>query len=172
MTRKRTVHSRALLAGLIALSTALFVIGAAVERASTNEQSPHTEQAREAHEADAHPAEERSPAHEEDGERLLGVDAESTGLVTAAAALSLLLAAAVQTIRTSHAPLTIAAIAMFAFAALDIREVAHQLDGSRGALAVLAATVATLHLSAAALSARLLRRLRLDEHGNAHSLPT
>jgi hypothetical protein len=44
------------------------------------------------------------------------------------------------------------ALTMLAFAALDIREVTHQLNESHTGLAALAATVAMLHLLAAAFA--------------------
>jgi hypothetical protein len=42
---------------------------------------------------------------------------------------------------------------MLAFAALDVREVVHQVDESKGGLAVLAVVVAVCHLAVAALAA-------------------
>jgi hypothetical protein len=101
----------------------------------------------------APPASE-TPAHSEASERLLGVDAESTGLLVAAVAVSLLLAAGVWWLGASPLALGVVALAMAAFAALDIREVVHQADESRTGLMLLAALVAVLHLTAAALAAR------------------
>lgn len=46
---------------------------------------------------------------------------------------------------------------MAVFAALDVREVIHQLDEDNGGLALLAGAVAGLHLAAAAV-AMLIRR--------------
>jgi hypothetical protein len=46
---------------------------------------------------------------------------------------------------------------MLTFAALDIREIVHQADESRAGLAVLAATIAALHLIAAGAAALMLR---------------
>jgi hypothetical protein len=90
---------------------------------------------------------------EESSERLLGVDPESTGVLALAVAVSLVLAAAAW--RTGAAPwlLAIVAIAMAAFAALDVREVVHQIGESRTGLTLLALLVAALHLAAAALAA-------------------
>ena len=51
---------------------------------------------------------------------------------------------------TTGLPLPAVALIMLAFAALDIRELSHQLHESRPGLAALAATVALLHLAAAA----------------------
>lgn len=50
--------------------------------------------------------------------------------------------------------LGVVALAMAAFAALDVREVVHRVDESRTGLALLAALVAVLHLAAAVLAAR------------------
>jgi hypothetical protein len=51
------------------------------------------------------------------------------------------------------------ALAMLAFTAPDIREVAHQMHQARPRLAALATTVAVLHLLAAAvMAARSIRR--------------
>jgi hypothetical protein len=44
------------------------------------------------------------------------------------------------------------AAAMLAFAAVDVREVVQQLDADAGGLALLAGTVAALHLAAAAVA--------------------
>ena len=56
---------------------------------------------------------------------------------------------------------TLAAIVV-AWAALDVREVAHQIDESRTGLTILAIAVAVLHLAAAAVAARLAARERAD----------
>jgi hypothetical protein len=90
---------------------------------------------------------------EESSERLLGVDPESTGLVAVAVVVSLVLAALVW---RGGAPwlLGLVALVMIAFAALDVREVVHQIDESRTGLTLLALLVAALHLAAAALAAR------------------
>jgi hypothetical protein len=53
--------------------------------------------------------------------------------------------------------LVILALAMLAFAALDIREVAHQLEEDHAGVAILAAGVAILHLAAAGLAAAHMR---------------
>jgi hypothetical protein len=93
-------------------------------------------------------------AHSESSETLLGVNPESTGLLVVAVAVSLLLAAAVWWVGASPLVLGVVALAMAAFAALDIREVVHQADESRTGLMLLAALVALLHLAAAVLAGR------------------
>jgi len=75
-----------------------------------------------------------------------------------ATAVSLLLGAAVLRWPRAEALLAAVAVAMIAFAVLDIREVAHQLDEDRTGIAVLAAVIATLHLAAAALAAAQIPR--------------
>jgi hypothetical protein len=90
---------------------------------------------------------------EEPSERLLGIDPESTGVLAIAIVVSLALAALVW---RGAAPwlLSLVALAMAAFAALDIREVVHQIGESRLGLTLLAVLIAALHLAAAALAAR------------------
>ena len=53
--------------------------------------------------------------------------------------------------------LGVVAAAMLVFAALDVREVFHQVDESRTGLAVLAGVVAALHLGAATAIGLLAR---------------
>jgi hypothetical protein len=55
---------------------------------------------------------------------------------------------------------------MVAFAALDVREVFHQIDEDDGGLALLAGVVAALHLVAAGV-ALLMRRLSSSTAGDA-----
>ena len=87
-------------------------------------------------------------SHEAQAETLLGVNPEATPLIVIAVVLSLALAAAVIAVG-SPLLLPLVALIMLAFAALDIRELTHQLHESRPGLAALAATVALLHLVAA-----------------------
>lgn len=89
-------------------------------------------------------------------ETLLGVNPEAISLVVAAVLLSLVLAAAVISVRWRWL-LPGVALIMLAFAVLDIHEVTHQVHESRPGLAALASAVALLHLLAAA-SALLARR--------------
>jgi len=96
---------------------------------------------------------ERS-GHVESSEKLLGVNPESTGLLTGAVVVSLLLAAAVWWRGGSPLVLGVVALALAAFAALDVREVVHQVNESRAGLALLAGVVAALHGAAALLAGR------------------
>lgn len=69
-----------------------------------------------------------------------------------AAGLSLALALGVW-LRPTWALLLVAVVVvMVAFAALDVREVFHQLDDDDGGLALLAGVVAVLHLAAATVA--------------------
>jgi hypothetical protein len=61
--------------------------------------------------------------------------------------------------RTPALLLATAVIAL-AWAALDVREVMHQLDESHPGIAIVAGVVAVLHLAAAALAGRLAARAR------------
>jgi hypothetical protein len=163
------------LVGLLVASTALFAVGVIAERSRTD---THTEPAA------AHAAEtggesgESAGAHSEggessattsgeaghvesttghaEGERLLGVDVESTPLVVLAVLAGLALAAlAASRIGLARGFLLAVVLIGLAWAALDIREVVHQLDESRTAVAVVAMAVAALHLAVAAVSGRL-----------------
>ncbi len=84
--------------------------------------------------------------------------------------LSLVLAAAVIAVRS---PLLLPGVAliMLTFAALDIRELTHQIHESRPGLAGLAAAVALLHLLAAA-TALLAWRTTHHRHQPARSQAT
>jgi hypothetical protein len=156
------LSTRSLLVGLIVAATALFVVGAAVERAQRDEHAEpatgegaepeHGETGEEAEHHDEAATAERG-THEESSEEILGVDPETPGLVASAAVASLLIAVAAWRWFDRDRVLWLVAAAMFVFAALDVREVVHQIDESRSGVAVLAALVAVLHLAASALAA-------------------
>jgi hypothetical protein len=165
------MERRVLLTTLLVISTAVFVIGVSVERSAGDK---HTEPAPAATSGEAaeggqeHGAEEgggeeahteTAPAgtEEENNETLLGVDLEAWPFVAVAAAFSLALALAVWLRPGCGLLLAGVAVTMLAFAALDVREVIHQLDESRGGLAFLAGAVAALHLGAAAVAALIGR---------------
>jgi hypothetical protein len=126
---------------LIVAATALFVVGVAAERArgETRQAAAETHEGAEAAESGG-------------DETVGGVNAESWPLVGLAAAGSLLLAAAVWRRPHWRAALAVTAAGMAVFAAFDVREVLHQLDESAAGLAVVAGTVAALHLAAAAVA--------------------
>lgn len=153
-----------LLPMLILAATALFVVGVAVERNSGDRhveassstpasggegEAAHSQGKETGAESQEHAA---KPAGREGGEasgdKLLGIDVESTSLVALAAVASMGLALGVWLRPTWAALLSLTAVALVAFAALDIREVFHQLDENKGGLAALAALVAALHLAA------------------------
>jgi hypothetical protein len=87
--------------------------------------------------------------------RVLGVDAESTPLLVLAvlAGLALSVAAASELGRRRNFLLAVVVIAL-AWAALDVREVMHQIDESRAGIAAVAIAVAVLHLLAGAVAGR------------------
>jgi hypothetical protein len=86
----------------------------------------------------------------EASETILGINPESTGAIAAAVAVSLVLAAAVWFWGTPIVLLATAAFALL-FAALDLRELAHQLSEARSGLATIALLAAVLHVGVAVL---------------------
>jgi hypothetical protein len=149
------------LVALLVASTALFAVGVTAER---SESDTHVEStSAQAQETGAEPegAHDETGAGETDSEdeRVLGIDLESTPLIVLAVLAGLGLAAltATQLGRRRSFLLALAAIAL-AWALLDVREVVHQLDESRTGIALIATSVAVLHLAAAAVSGRLARQ--------------
>jgi len=138
-----------MLTALLVAATVLFAIGVAVERSA--------EPARQ------EPAEHAEP-HADETEDVRGVNAEATPLVVLAVIAGLGLAVLAST-RIGGSPRALLAIALItlAWAALDVREVVHQLDESRPGVALIAAAVAAAHLASAALAGRLAVRSR--RHG-------
>jgi hypothetical protein len=164
---------RGVLVALIVVATAAFVTGVAIERgqepghgaaAERTEAAKRTEAAEHGEAAEDAGAESRSGApashSAEHAEELrpLGIDVEAWPFVALAAAASLALAAAAVARPRAVALLLVVAAAMLAFAALDVREVVHQLDEDRTALTILAAAVAALHLAAAAVALAMRTR--------------
>ena len=155
---------RSALVALIVLATALFAVGVIAERSDADHhrvsESAETEAAEATHDADG--------GEVEGDETLLGVDLESTPLLALAVVAGLGLAAvcATEVGRRQRVLVAVAVIAL-AWAALDAREVAHQLDESRTGIAAIAGAVALLHVAIALLAARLAarRRAELDSHG-------
>lgn len=150
--------ARVITAVLLVASAAAFAVGATIERHTASTESPPAQHRAETGTHGENPSRENpagsgessaTHAAEQGSEDLLGINPEATGLVVIAVVVSLLLAGLVLTVRS---PLLAAgvALAMLAFTALDIRELTHQLHESRPGLAALAATVAVLHLLAAA----------------------
>jgi hypothetical protein len=164
------------LVALLVASTVLFAAGVIAERSGTD---PHAEPAAaratdetggEAAEPEgAHDegtessatgsgeaAHAESAAEADESEQLLGVDVESTPLVVLAVLAGLTLAAVAATrFGAMRGFLLAVAVVALAWAALDVREVIHQLDESRTDVAVIAMAVTALHLAVAAISGRL-----------------
>jgi hypothetical protein len=152
-----------LLAVLIVAATGLFAIGVAIERSQETQTEGSAELSHvegvsaESAEGEAESAEaghtegggSEEAGHSDSGEELLGIDPESVGLVIVAMVVSLGLAAAVWLRPEISWLLWLVAASMLVFAALDVREFIHQLDESRGGLAVLVAVVTLLHAGAA-----------------------
>lgn len=174
------------LVALLVASTALFTVGVIAERSSTDTHTePASTQVGESGEptgapAGAHEEGEGSSAGEaghaetaagetraEENETLLGVDVESTPLIVLAAIVGLGLAALAAS-RFGRRPAVLLAVAViaFAWAALDVREVVHQLDESRTGIAVVAIVVAVLHLAAALLAGVLGMQARQLDGGS------
>jgi hypothetical protein len=74
---------------------------------------------------------------------------------------------------SSHNEATTTAVAMLAFAALDVREVVHQLDINKDGLAALAAIIGLLHAAAAVVAATMTSRAwhpDAGSHGTAGTM--
>jgi hypothetical protein len=171
---------RAVLLALVLAATAAFVVGVAVERASGeaghhDTASPvapgkgaaagaaHAESGGESQAAHAAEGAAGAPTGTRAAEthaelRPLGINIEAWPFVIAAVLASLALAAAAWVRPQTPELLAVVALAMLAFAALDIREVAHQLDVDKDGVAVLADAVAALHLAAALVAAAMASR--------------
>lgn len=168
--------SRGLLVALIVAATAAFVTGAAIERntgesghhdapadvapapeASSGGEAPHSEADGESaatHAKETAAASTDASAETPHGEfRPLGMNIEAWSFVSLAALISLGLALAAWLRPRMTSLLTIVALTMAAFAALDVNEVIHQLDVDQNGLAVLAAGIALLHAGACGLAA-------------------
>jgi hypothetical protein len=94
--------------------------------------------------------------------------------VTLAAIVSLSLTAAAWLRPHATLILVVVAVVMLAFAALDVREVFHQLDVDESALAVLSAAIAALHAGAAGVAVLMMSRSRhagTGARGTPHAAP-
>lgn len=99
---------------------------------------------------------EHAETGEHTGERILGINLESTPLVATAVVISVLLAAA--TWRRDHRfVVLITALFAAAFAALDLAEFSHRLRRPAITIAVIAAVIAHILHAAAALLAEQRR---------------
>ena len=182
---RRPASLRATATLLLVLATVVLVIGAIAERSVSGEASeprPSTaltasnneppgeasEEGTEGHEAgkvaegaqeEARPDEAEEPHTEanETSETIVGINPESTAAVTAAVTLSLLLAAALYFWGTNPT-LIVAGVFALLFAALDLREVAHQLSEGRSGLVVVALLATVLHAGTAVVAGLALTR--------------
>lgn len=137
--------ARVAAAGLIIAAAAAFAIGAALERQSEAAVPP--------------PAPSTSvagSATEHSSARVFGINLESTGPVTATAVVSVLLAVAILTVDAPWLAVVIA-VAMVAFAALDVREILHQLHAANLELAAIAVVAGLLHFLAALAAGQVVR---------------
>lgn len=155
----------ALFALLVVLATAAFVIGVSVEKnqghSEPGVEETHPDEGSEASdEGEAGEGGEREEGEissegaeeSEDSELVFGINAENTSLIVLGTVFSLALAGAVLRWPRREA-FAIAAVSCLGFAALDGRELAHQLDENADTIAVLAGLTLALHLAAAGTAA-------------------
>ncbi len=165
---------RKLLVALIVLSTIAFTAGAILERSSADTHAPGTGTEEPGHqegegsgtaegEGTGEPVASDESRETKSDEMLFGIDPESTPLVVVAVVLSLALAAGCWLRPGWRWLLVLTAVAMVAFAALDVREVVHQFDESNAGLGLIALLVAVLHAAAAVTAVVLLPRTRSAE---------
>lgn len=171
-----------LIVGLIAVSTALYVIGVAVERSqeATEGAGAHQEvsgtpddgEARESREAKESEGVHQEPGSQEDSEAgeqqsetILGINPEATWVVATVVVGWLVLAVAL----LLFGPRVLILIALVAATAtvFDTLEVLGQLGRDNGGVAALAAVVALVHAAIALLSIFALRA-----HRGTYNRPT
>lgn len=151
----RPLSRRHTAAFLLIPATIVFAVGISAERFLVDEafvalpaesaDTANTESSEE--EATESQTEETTEPHDEAteaSETILGINPESTAAIAAAVVISLLLAVALWFSDTPGV-LIVAAIFALLFAALDLREVVHQLQESRISLVVIALAAALLH---------------------------
>jgi len=143
---------RRTLVALLAAATMLFAVGVTAERSAGEDH--------------AEPATVQTGESGEEDERVLGVDVESTPLIVLAVVAGLGLAAAAATgLGRRRGFLVAVALIALGWAALDVRQVFHQLDEANTGIAVVAMVVAALHLAAAAVGGRLAQQGRTASSG-------
>ncbi|MFN2595412.1 MAG: hypothetical protein ABR579_11050 [Actinomycetota bacterium] len=157
---------RAALVLLLIVSAALFATGAAVERhqraqgtAGASETAGTTEGSSETG-GETNPSEPHQTAGEvpgESSEDLFGINPEATWIVVLGVAISVLLALAAW-LREQPIVLVIALGLGLLLAALDLREMVHQIDESRASLVSISLVLALLHLAVASIAIVLLRQ--------------
>ncbi len=146
MKAPELIRFRWLLGTLLIAAAALFAVGIATEGDVHRDRVAGAESTR--HDEATERAEAGGQAEiAETGERILGINLESTPLVVLAVVLSVGLAVA--TWRRDHRLVLLAAAAFAAgFAVLDVAEFSHQLRRTAGTIALIAATIAVLHAAA------------------------
>ena len=155
----------ALFAVLMVLSAGAFVVGTTVERNQGHSEpaasETHTDVGSEAHHEGGSEEGEGAKPRSEKSETIAGIDVESTPLIVLGALLLLALAGAA--LRWPRREVCLVAIAfLLGFAALDVRELAHQLYEDAGGVAALAGLTLALHLAAAAVAALAITRTSGD----------
>jgi heme/copper-type cytochrome/quinol oxidase subunit 3 len=141
---------RWLLGTLLIAAAALFAIGVATE-GEVHDETVASVESGEHNEATEQAEHNETAEASETGERILGVNLESTPLVVLAVVISVALAAA--TWRTDRKLiLLVTALFAAAFAVLDVAEFSHQIRESATTIAALAAVIAVLHAAAAFLA--------------------
>jgi hypothetical protein len=165
------IGRRVLLLALIVAASTTFIAGVALERSGdadhhvTNAASTHREPAEGGENATDHAAETTGDAGAGAELRPLGIDVEAWPFVTTAVLASLALALAGWARPAHFGLLALTVAAMLAFAVVDVREIAHQLDINKNGLAVLAGLVAVLHFAAATVAASMALRARGPQGG-------
>jgi hypothetical protein len=146
-----TERLRAVVAILLLVGAALFIVGVAVERAVVADESTSESEHHEVG-SGTEGSESATTVSESSAETILGIDVESWPLAIALATVSIGVAFTVWRGRL-RAVLLAAALFALALAVLDIREAIHQESESRTGIMALAGLIALTHLAAAALAA-------------------
>jgi hypothetical protein len=155
----------ALVAMLLLLSAAAFVIGATIEKnqghSDSSAEQAHLDESSEVPEHAEGEETESGESHSDESETIGGIDVESTPIIVLGAALSLTLAGAVLKWPRREV-FVIVVVFGIGFAVLDWRELAHQLDENAATVATFAALALALHLGAAAVAALAAARAQGD----------
>jgi hypothetical protein len=158
--RTHFVRLRAVLALLLVGSGLLFAIGSTIERHQHHAERRSAAVGESPGESGEAPGESQPAveSHHEEEAKILGVNTESVPLTVIAIVASLALALAVWLGRWRSLVLLFVAGFGLAFAAGDGRELVHQLDESKPALAAIAAILIVAHLAVTGLAAALYPR--------------
>ena len=155
MTLSDLSQPRWMLSSLLIAGAALFAIGIAAERQANADHTKAPSEVTHTDETTGEgttnteaPGGEATGHSESSAETVLGINLESNTLLIVAAAVSLALAA-LTWLRNRRGLLFATMAFALAFAVFDIAEVAHQLEGSRAGLAILAAAIALVHVATA-----------------------